>query len=525
MLLIATGIFSCIRRDFDKVTLDPWEPSLAVPLMQATLSIKDAATKIDVENLNVIENADGMYVLIYRDTLQSVSAENIIRIPNQYHSHTYNFTLNENTKVNNGETVTKEHSESETFVSEDNEEITRVELKEGLLSWTSNSGFPHDLLIKFRVPKLTRDGIPYSGEVQMTGASPKNANLTENLAGYTLDLTGSDGDSFNTFDWEVEITATSNGSTSIDTQVLQLEVSLTNLKYSRLFGKLGSKNLTTFNGAVGIDIFDNPGDGNVVFNDPKIRLNVENSFGLPVEFRINRLSTINHNTGQSIALTSSGDLLIPGPNSIAYPSSPGQTAETNYLLDKNNSNIVDAFTYTPNELNYTISPSLASDQYTNFVEDQSRFKAYLEAEFPMDGILKWYSLQDTIYDIDLPDEDYIQSVLLKIKTVNSMPLDIQLQGYWLDSLGNMIDSLIIPDKRIARSGVVDHHGEVTQQSTEYTEILYDKDRYNKVKRARRLLLEGYLLTTDQGNRPVKFFSHNALNLQLSILVNAKVEFE
>ncbi len=524
MLLIATGIFSCIRRDFDKVTLDPWEPSLAVPLIHSTLKIKDIATKVDIDNLNVIENTDGMYTLIYRDTLYSDPAERIILLPDQAYSRSYGLTLSENIAVNSGEPVTKEHSENESFDTENSEELTSIIFKEGRLNWSLASEFPHDMLIRFQIPKLTRNGIPYSGEVVIDESSNRSASLSEDLTGYTMDLTGNNGTQINTFDWEVEITVTSTGNFSIGNEALQITAALTNLKYAQLYGKFGTIVLPSYSGIVGIDIFDNEGQGQVIFNDPKIRMNVENTFGVPMGFAVNELLTQN-NSGQTVPVNSSGALLIPGPNLINYPASPGQRAETRYVLNNTNSNIVDAFAPAPNQLRYNIRPSILSDNRTNFVEDKSQFTAYLEAEFPMDGIVKIYSLQDTIYDISLPDEDYIQSVLLKIKTENSMPVDLHLQGYWLDVNGDILDSLIIPNKNIVNSGIVNQNGEVIQASTEYVEVRYDRDRYNQIKNADRLLLDGNIITTDQGSRPVKFFSHNELKLQISILVNAKVEFE
>lgn len=524
MFLIFTGLFSCIKRDLDKVTLDPWEPSLAVPMIHATLTIKDIATKVDIDDLNVIENADGLYILLYRDTIYSDPAESIIKLPDQAYSRHYGLTLSENIAVNNGEPVTKEDSESETFDTENSEELTSILFKDGQLNWSLVSEFPHDMLIRFQIPKLTRNGIPYSGEVTIDESSNRSISLSENLAGYTMDLTGNNGNLVNTFDWEIEITVTSTGNFSIGNEALQITATLTNLKYAQLYGQFGTIGFPSYSGSVLIDVFDNDGQGQVIFHDPKIRMNIENTFGIPSGFIVHELHTQN-TSGSIVPINSTGNLKKPGPNFINYPTLPGQSAETSYIIDNTNSNIVDAFAPAPNQLRYSIQPSILSDSRTNFVEDKSQVKAYLEAEFPMDGMVKYYSLQDTIYDISLPDEDYIQSVLLKIKTENSMPIDIHLQGYWLDVNGNILDTLIIPEKDIVSSGLVNQNGEVTQSSTEYVEVFYDRDHYNQIKGADRLMLEGTIVSTDQGNTPVKFFSHNKLNLQISILVNAKVEFE
>lgn len=525
LVFIILGFQACKKRDLDKVYIEPWKPSIAAPLINGSLSMKDIAENIDKDEINVVEGPDGLYTLLYRDTLESDYAETYIKIPDQLAEENYGLTLTENTRVNAGQTVTSSESYQETITTENGQELKYADLKGGRLIFSVSSNLPHHVNIDISIPSFTKNGVPFTATLDLTynGTSPMEADINELLDGYRLDLSG-DGTQSNTFLWNADITITSSGEVSVGNESVQIDLELSNLQYSLLYGNLGSFTFPPYDGFVNIEIFDNAEQGEVIFNDPKLKLTLDNTFGVPAAFTINELET-ETDYGKFVNVSSTGNLQIPGPNIIEFPTTIGQNALTDYSLDKTNSNIVEAFEPAPSRLNYSLTPGISSAGMDNhFVLDTSRIKAYTEAEIPLDGTIKIYSLVDTIRGIEFQDEEEIRSALLKIKTINSLPLDVTLQAYWLDNENNVLDTLFL-DNTLIVSGQINNNGEVTAATTYYQEIFYDRERYEKIIPATKLLVEGDLKSSNNGNTPVKFFSHNEITLQISTLVNTEFEID
>jgi hypothetical protein len=516
---------TCIKRDFDKVGIDPWEPSYAVPVINGKLTIRDLAEHIDESQINVVEDQNNLYKLIYRDTVQSDIAENVIKLPNQEYNLLAGLTFTKNNSLNAGTPITDTYSEKSNFLAENDQKLVYANLKGGTLKFTLTTNLPHNIDIKLTIPSLTKDGSQYSQVLtyNYSGQGTTNTIVTGDLSGYKLDLSGN-GNETNKLTWEAEVNFKPTGNTSVGNESVALKLDITDLKFSLLYGDIGTYTFPEFNGKVKIDIFENASQGEIVFNDPRLKFEVDNNIGAPIGFEINQFET-KTDYGQVVQLTSSGSLKIPGPNSLLYPSIIGEKALTTYTLNKTNSNIVEAFKPAPSQLNYAVVPKIVSDgTKTNFIQDKSQIKVYAEAEIPLDATVKIYRLTDTIMDIDLPDNDYIEYALIKIKNSNTLPVDVQIQGYWLDDNNQIIDSLLLSGSKLINSGPIDQNGNVLSPGIHYQEENYDKARYDKIKKSKKLLIAGDLKSSNEGNTPVKFYSYSELKLQVSVLVNGKVEF-
>lgn len=530
---ITTGIFiasalsmtTCIKRDFDKVGIDPWEPSYAVPVINGNLSMKDLAEHIDENEINVYEDINNLYYLVYRDTIQSDVAENIIKLPNQLYSENVGLSSGKNANLNLGIPVTDTYNRKDDFAADNGQELVYADLKGGTLTFSLNTNLPHHVDIDLTILSLTKNGVPYSQKLQYQyqGQSGSNIAVTGDLSGYKLDLSGN-GSEINKVNWSAVVNYIPSGNNSIGNESVLLNLALTDLKFSLLFGDIGTYTFPEFDGRIKIEIFENADQGEIIFNDPRLKFEIDNNIGAPADFVLNKFET-QTDYGQIVSFTSSGNLKIPGPNSISYPTAIGQNSMTTYSLNKTNSNIVDAFKPAPSQLNFAVVPGIVSDgSKSNFIKDNSQIKVYAEAEIPLDGTVKLYSLTDTVLDIDLPDNEYIESVLFKIKNTNTLPVDVNVQAYWLDENNQRIDSLLISGTKLINSGPIDQNGNVISPGINYQEEFFDKARYEKIKNSTKLLVVGNLKSSNQGNTPVKFYSYNELNLRVSVLVNGKVEF-
>jgi hypothetical protein len=526
--ILFLSMFSCIKKEkYEGIGVEPWQPDLAVPVINGTLELKDLAENIDKSQVNVIEDQDGLYILVYKDTLESEKAEDLIKIPDQQFSKVYGVPSLPEIAFPN-KTTEKVFQESYQFTMSNGEKLKYADLKGGNLVLTSNSGFNTNLNITVTFSSLISNT---TGQPLKTIFSVKKGVNTLppiSLAGYTLDLDGADGTKINTLEYQVKV-AFSTGSAGETAGVVDVDFSMENLKYKTLYGNLGTYNFPPTAGTVNIDIFENVEHGEIIFNDPRIILNFENSFGVPSSFRFTQFETVtDNNQVEKISNTNNNPGTLNtngGPNVLNAPANIGQVAYTTYEVNATNSTIVKAFEHAPSMLNYSVIPSIISGTGINhFITDNSRIKVYATAEIPLDARIKVYTLTDTIKDIDLPDDDFIQQATIKIKTTNSLPVDAYVQGYWLDEKGKILDTLIVPAKDLLVSGQINQDGIVVAPTEQYIEITYNKARYDKIKNATMLKIEGNMETSKAGTVPVKFYSHNHIRIQVAVNVKGKVEF-
>lgn len=490
------------------------------------MALEDVVENIDKTVINVYEDQSGMYIFTYRDTIVTETAESYITIPNESFSGSYGVNLSESVALASGTNVQKSFSETFQYNFTDNAQVKYADLKAGSFNVSVTSDFMHDVTIVFTIPSLKKNGTSLTRTYNLpyTGIIPTSITDNIDLSGYRLDLSEA-GTTTNSFSFNADVSVTSSGNVASETNSVSYSFDFSDLKFSLLYGNVGLHALPEYKSAVTIEIFENALAGDIYFADPRFKIGIDNSLGVPVSFSIQELSG-ETDYGQVIPLQGP---IIPGPNNINYPTfaQKGTFALTEYLLTKDNGyNIVEALNPAPAKIRYGVTASVGTSTGTDFfVLDSSRIKLYTEAEIPMHGRIGVFSMEDTAHNIDLPDPEMIQSVTFKMRIENALPVEVMAQGYWLDSSGVILDSLIVPLENLITSGPVDSNGEVISPSTKYTEITYDTERYNKIAHAKSILIRGNLRTSANGTTNVKFFSHNYLKVQISVLAQGKIAFD
>lgn len=506
--------------------LQDWEPSAAIPIINAHMTLEDVVENIDKSVINVYEGADQLYIFRYRDTIYSQTAESYINIPDESFSGSYGVDLPESVALASGTNIEKSFTETFTYDFIENMSVKYADLKSGLLQISLSSDFMHDVTLTFTINSLKNNGIPLTRTYNLsyTGVIPVSVSDNIDLTGYRLDLSG-DNSTTNSFSLDAHVSITSSGNPASSANSISYSFDISNLGYRLLYGNVGEYVLPRFADEVTIEIFENALYGDVYFSDPRFKLELDNSLGVPVSFTVDELQA-ETDYGEVIPLTGP---IIPGPNTINYPSfaERGSFALTQYHLTKDNGyNVVDAFNPAPSKIQYGVTAAVGTPSGTDFfVLDTSRIKVYAEAEIPMHGRIGIFSMADTAKNLDLPDREFVESATFKLRIENYVPVEVWVQGYWLDSTGTVLDSLVIPAEKVIASGPIDANGEVISPMVKYTEIHYDAERYSKIADATSLLIRGDLRTSDNGSTEVKFFSYNYMKVQLSVLAQGKIAFD
>ena len=281
-----------------------------------------------------------------------------------------------------------------------------------------------------------------------------------------------------------------------------------------------------------LKLFNKVTDGSFYFEDPRLHIKFENSFGTPLEVNLTRLEAWSSGNGlvPAILTNLSGDTMQQSTIffSPAYSSIPGQVATTTYSFDKTNSNLEDWVTETAaNRFVFYAargiinnSPSIPAN---TFITDSSTLNIEVKVELPLYGRGNYVVLGDTVpfnMDINEPSGSPINAseATLVINTYNGFPLEAIIQIAFLDSSNSIIDSLFSGDqKEVIEAPIIGGSPDfkVLAPSHKMTEITVNKDRLDQWAKADRIIITGSLSTSGQSTDLVKIYAGYSLEIKLA----------
>ena len=299
-----------------------------------------------------------------------------------------------------------------------------------------------------------------------------------------------------------------------------LVLNIANFGFSYVEGFLGYRIHDGERDTIAIEFFENWIDGEVYFADPEIRINLENSFGIPTRSVIN-VFDIYTATGEVLPLES--DVLNIADNQgidFLYPSSNqvGEVLTQTFVFDKNNSNIVEVLGSQPVALDYDVDARTNPDSLLNirgFLTDESYYKVQVEVELPMHGWARGFVATDT-FDVDFADYDNIKEVEFKLISDNGTPLDIGTQVYFLDENDVVLDSLLSSQETLIAAAPVNSQGVVEDVFTKTTFVTYSADRFDRVRNAKKAILNTAFSTVNDGGVVVKVFAQDKVSIRMGM---------
>lgn len=474
---------SCIKDDFKKVSIDGWNPDLAIPIANTYYSIQDIIN-IAPENGFIDIGPTNLINIVYENEVYNVKAKDIIEFPN--------YDLSLDTAINllelniNNQSILKE-----------------IVLKDGELRYLVSSSFSEPVRVILTIPNATFGNVSLKKDFII----PANSVINEliDISNYTLELENG------SLPIEYHSELVSNGS---PVELDFFNFSLTNLIWERINGFFGNLSLDYQIKPIDINIFEKWKKGSVHIINPKINIEFTNSFGLPFTTSLSNFDFIDKNSN---SLNLSGS--FTNTNVIINPLSFENTAEvTRYEINKNNSNITDILVLTPTQLNYDFQlySNLTVDTSTlNFIDQDSELSVHVDVELPLEGRIEGGVFVDSFL-VDFNDETPVNYVMFKLKTINFLPINVRLQVYMINNEQMVIDSLLKNDSNLFSSGPIDNNGRLIELNENLTFITLNTEQINSFNKTEKLYVKVYLETTNKGLSNVQFLSTNGLGLELGI---------
>ena len=188
----------------------------------------------------------------------------------------------------------------------------------------------------------------------------------------------------------------------------------------------------------------------------------------------------------------------------------------------------------PTSIEYNMSAVSNPDGYpgpglsNNFLTDDSKIDIDFDFILPLWFSADNFAFVDTLKDIFGADwhekADIIDRITVMLEIANGLPLDIDFQVTFMDSLYNPVDTLFAEDSQpIISVGILDGNDRVETPGIKTSIIQYTNAEILQMKDARHVILRAGLKTPTVNDEviPVKFYTDYSVDFNLSIGVDIK----
>jgi hypothetical protein len=386
------------------------------------------------------------------------------------------------------------------------EEIDSLILKAGTLNIQVKSTFYNTGTLKIIAPNLTKNGAPLQVTVPINVADGtfNSSIISRDLTGYKFQV--SDNGEFNKVKIIHELTLQSGGKNI--TSALTLTTNINSLKFSKLYGYIGTRALFDNTGLIVMNIFDVKDKTKIEFKNPLIKLCYQNSLGIPMKVDFHDMKVYSVLNNETV------NLVVPTPGIIKSAESVTKPTLDTLFFTKDNSTIQTAMAKIPRDFYYGLKTTVNPvDKPKNFLMDTSTFKASLEVELPMEVKLGRYEHSDTFsFDMGSTIKDFsiIDSLRIFYKIANKFPVDATIQLLLMD------DHLATVDTLFTSQPVV------KADSTINKSVLFTQKRVLQFERVKKAKIHVVLNSKDYQTTFVKFYLRDKIKFSLGARATIKV---
>lgn len=501
---------SCTKEYFntDKMRQEQWQNvDMQVPIINTSLVLRDLLKDYDHEELFEIDD-EGLLSLMYNQTVFSEYAKNLIVLsdivlPND--NLPGNSISGTNIIINN----------NFNFSSFPGAQLDSIAYHNVDIEVTVSHNMPTEGALTVQFPGMRKNG----NMAQLLVAN--SGTTTHTFTGYALDLATNGPNS-------LDYSYVFNGWSGTSTQSVNIAISIKNQEYRIINGYIGKHALTLPEDSVYVDIFNKKFDGQFYFEDPKIKLTILNSYGLPIRLALDSIYGKNYDDVYSQIYHLGFD-----KNPVNYPTVKGNIEKDEELFDSQSLPWLKEFIATKPKYIFfdgegEINPDVIQN---NFVLDTSVFTLNMEFQLPLWLRAEYPTLQDTSelemgkHFKKLTDINYLK---FRLDINNGMATEVRIQTYFVDSLGVIQDSLFMnkEDWVVIDGGITDADGKVIQKNRKITEIVYEKDRINKLETVTDVVYVAEIRTDGiEEGKLVKFYASDAIDIKMGIHLKGGTNFD
>lgn len=497
VLMALVAISSC--SDFSEVnniSLEEQEVELAIPLINTRFGVSDFTGDGGGENVSLVVDDQDRVTVVYKGDVvrQDVTAvfPSVAQFPFPLLDTVYEVPV--------------------PFAAD--QQVDRAIFGDTKMQFIFRSSLEEDVEVTVTIPQLTLNGQEFEETfvIDYKGTTPvEYLSDSISIEGWTL------------VDEDKKILVNYDARTPDGTRI-KLGTAIIifhNITFDYVEGYFGSEIFDINGDFVAIGVLDTWRSGGLAFEDPKVKVLVENAFGFPVRSIFNTMQVVT-TTGEMLNMESE---IIDNNVDFAYPTLDeiGVVKITEFSFTKDNSNIVDLFENKVRRVTYDIDAGANPDMdetVIGFVNEDSYFLVSVDVELPLNGTVNQLVLQDTI-DLDLTDLTDGESAEFKNVISNDFPADITLQGYMYTQDGILVDSLFserlfLPAAMVNGSGVASKGEEVTTYED------FDSARLDRVRQTEKLLVNVKINTNQASDGALWIYNSYGIDFRMGAKIKAKL---
>ncbi len=518
VLAVLLSAQSCIdRNNFDFENLDnvKLQPSVALPLVHGKLTMRDLLPKEENSMIDTDEN--NLIRIVYSDTLASRSILEYFLLEPLFIDETYPVIYTGIPGTPQAFNGTYRENLNLDFPEAD---FDRIQLKQGMVTITASNSARENVEVTVNFPTLTKNGEALTKKIQFTPSSQSSQTQYIDLSGYSADLSDY-GTGNNIVPVDFTIDATNQNGNLLANGAVDIFLEMKNLEYSLLEGYFGQLEIDLPSDEVEFaafdEIFGKVGKDQFGLTGATLSFDILNTNGVPMQAHIQRLEARNRD-GNKLAIQTNAN-----PVNVAAPATPGALTVTK--LDVTNEDEVIKFA--PSVIDYRLTGKINEGVPAgtpNFLTDKSETSVVVNANIPLWGYLKGFTLTDTLdMGIELEnDQDYIKEASIKIRIENGFPLNANVKIDFTDADYKIIETLFTEGDNylnILPGSEVNADGDLVKAKIYNDDISITAERFEKILKAAKIIIRADLSTSQLGDGTyphVKIKADQTLSINLGV---------
>lgn len=526
---IALCCFGCgiNELDFAGIDIPDYEPTMAVPLGVASYTMRDLVTDLQSDGLEIDEGDDYFLTIIFKDTSVNDERQAFLYFP-PIAKNTIIFPFVSASPKDEVEVIEFEETVTFSFDPFFSEKVDSIFFNSGQLTLEINSRFRSGLAVDFEFPSLTTvssgEPVRFVDTLNFGSTVPVTAVQRTSLEGkkFAFRRVGNSND----FDIVIRGKVIVNPGQSVGfADFLRFTLVFSDPTYSHVHAFVGRKQGLLQDRAIDLDFFETFGDYGLEFSDPKIKIEVSNSFGFPSGLLIDSLSVSNSDS-TSVALTGPVTETL---HFIDYPGldSMGATTKTEVVINAQNSNLKDLFAITPVRFNTPLTVISNPTEFTlnenNFMTDSSSYTTITTVELPFEVRMQQL-ISNRKFRLSGLGLESLQDGLLRVYTVNEMPFEGKLAISFIDENDSILYEM--PDALVLAAPTLDSAGRTLEAQTLLSEVKLGAEGTAIMKRAHRINAAIIISTFESANEGyVRLFADYRLGINISVEGQLKIDIK
>ncbi len=437
LLFILSGLTSCREN-----TAANWDVDLTLPIINGSLDIKNFTN-----DSSFVSGTDHLMNIHINREIASVLLDSIFKIPDTVITQKYVSEFPLPTDFLPGASFPLTPTDL-SFNIGDGVKLKQIQVRTGKIKVQFSNTVTQPLQLIYQLPGVKKGAETFSiSEIIPTGKN--SLEKVYDLSGYTLDLRGQKGNTFNTLLQNYTVSIAPNAS-SVSVQYgqgVELNFSYSELSPQFAEGYFGTQVIDVGPDTTALSIIKGLKVANFQLSDAVMNFSITNELGVEFSGYFNNI--VGSGSGKTLTLT--GNQLNNININRAYRNGTAiNPSQYPVAFNASNSNIVPFISLLPEKVIYggkiTLNPLGNTSGYNDFAFYNTGIRVNSDITIPLKFSADYFELTTTYTTSfgSLSSFDKVNTGQVKIIVTNGFPLEATVQAYLFDVNGQMIDSLLAP---------------------------------------------------------------------------------